>query len=135
MIKLFGQSQIIKGDEEICIFRQGTCIPENVAYVDGKPVKRNGFSFTVIGNIQPMGPRDLLLVPELERFKEQYWLYIKNKGFVTEDGLEIQANSILLIDDQIIRLNVNYTIQSVENWGSFIKSRIMRLDTGPNQTP
>jgi hypothetical protein len=135
VIKLFGKSQIIAGDECISVFRQGTDITHNVNYVAGKPVKRNGFTFKVKGNVQPMSPRDLLLVPELERFKEQYWLYIKNVGFVTEEGLEIQTNSILLIDDQITRLQVNFTVQSIENWGSFIKARIMRLDTGPNATP
>jgi hypothetical protein len=134
-IKLFGQSQIMKGDETLPVLRQGTNISENVVYVDGKPIKRNSISFCVVANVQPLSGRDLLLVPELDRYKEQWNLFILNDKYFTDESLEVQSDSRLKVQDQINRLGVNYTIQNVENWGSYSLARIMRVDTGPDKTP
>lgn len=136
MIKLFGKSQILGKDEKLAVFREGTAVPQNVVIVDGKPVKRNGMSFSIQGTIQPMNGRDLLLVPEGDRFKEQYWVYAQNCTIVVNDGLDIQdLPTQLLVNDQITRLGVNFQVQEVEDWGSFCRARIMRVDTGPRATP
>lgn len=134
-IKLFGTSQIMKGDETLPVLRQGTNIPGNVVYVDGKPVKRNGIAFCVVANVQPLAGRDLLLVPELDRYKEQWNLFILNEKYFTDETLEVQSESRLKELDQINRLGVNYVIQNVMNWGSYTLARMMRIDTGPNKTP
>lgn len=131
MIKLFGKSQIIKGDEVLPFFRKGS-----VTYKDGKPVNGEPIEFAVRGNIQPMSSRDLLMVPEHDRYKEQYWLYIDNTQFAVRAGLDVEANpSVVITNDILTRLRVNYQVQSVENWGSYSRARIMRLDVGPNATP
>lgn len=127
MIKLFGRSQIITKDETFDVTREG-----EVIYVDAKPVKRNLIEFHVRGNIQPMGGRDLLLVPEGDRHKEQYWLFYNNSSIVVADGLEVQDKpNEIIVNDRITRLGVNYQVQSVQDWGSFCQSRIMRVDVGP----
>lgn len=131
-IKLFGKSQVLKKDERLKIIRQGTDIPFNVVYVDGKPVKRRGIHFEVKANVQPLGSRDLLLVPELDRFKEQWWIFVENHVVITEEGIEIQAEDMIRDNDQVFRLGKYYQVQGVENWGSFVKARIMRIDVGPN---
>lgn len=120
---LSGQSTILTGDETLPVWREGVEVPENVVYVDGKPIKRNGFSFEITCNVQPLAGRDLLIVPELDRFKEQ-WIVFMN-----------QEQRPLLVNDRVIRNGINYQVQTTENWGSYTKARIMRIDTGPNQTP
>ena len=131
MIKLFGKSQILSKDEELSFFRNGA-----VTYIDGKPVKHEPITFKVIGNVQPMNARDLLMVPEHDRFKEQYFLWMENKQFAVKSGLDWEANpAIVRTNDILTRLGANYQVQSVENWGSYTKARIMRLDIGPNATP
>lgn len=136
MIKLYGKSQILTKDETLSVYREGTNIPGNVVYVDGKPIKRNGISFMVGGTIQPLNGRDLLLVPEGDRFKEQYWLFVTSYFFKTDLGLEVQDKpTSLLVNDQITRLEVNFQVQEIEDWGSYCKARIMRIDVGPNATP
>jgi hypothetical protein len=135
MIKLFGPSQILKKDEEITVIRQGTEIPENVSYVDGKPVKRTFIKFTFVGNIQPLNGRDLLLVPENDRFKEQYWIYFNNDQLCDQGFLRTKDIPLVMVNDQIVRLGVNFQVQELEDWGSYARARIMRIDVGPQATP
>lgn len=134
-IKLFGRSQIMTKDETLPVIRQGTAIPQNVDYIDGKPVKRLQVTFSVCCNVQPLNQRELLLVPELDRYKEQLWLYFINGSFIVNQGLETESISTLLIQDQVTRLGAIYFVQAVENWGSYARARVMRLDTGANATP
>lgn len=130
MIKLQGPSTIITKDEQFTVTREG-----EVIILDGKPVKRNLFTFTVCGNIQPLSGRDLLLVPEGDRHKEQYYLFYNNSSIVLEKGLEIKADpTSIIVNDRMTRLGVNFQVQSVENWGSYSRARIMRDDVGPYAT-
>lgn len=130
MIKLQGPSQIITKDESFNVTREG-----EVIILDGKPIKRNLIKFSVRGNIQPMNGRDLLLVPEGDRFKEQYWLFYNNSSIVVDMGLEIEANpTSIIVNDRMTRLEVNFQVQTVENWGSYSRARIMRIDVGPYAT-
>lgn len=109
MIKLQGKSQIMTSDSLI-VSRIG-----EVQYIDGKPVQKAIQEFELFGNVQPLNGRDLLLVPEGDRFKEQYFIFTSFQ---------------LLVNDRVIRCGVNYQTQTVENWGSFIRARIMRIDVG-----
>lgn len=131
MIKLQGPSTIITKDEVFSVTREG-----EVIIVDGKPIKRFLVSFTVRGNIQPLNGRDLLLVPEGDRFKEQYWIFYNNQSIVVDEGLDIEADpTSIIVNDRMTRLSVNFQVQSVENWGSYSRARIMRIDVGPWSTP
>lgn len=115
MIKLQAPSRIITRDECLKIVRDG-----RVIYVDGKPVKAELPPFEIKANIQPINGRDLLIVPEGDRFKEAYYLFTTDQ---------------ILVNDRVVRQGVNYQVQNIEVWGNFIRARIMRIDTGPNKTP
>ena len=126
MIKLQGPSTIITKDESFTVTREG-----QVIILDGKPIKRGLMTFSVSGNIQPMNGRELLLVPEGDRFKEQYWLFYNNSSIVVNQGLEIETNpTSIIVNDRVTRLGVNFQVQNVENWGTYAKARIMRDDVG-----
>lgn len=118
MIKLQGPSKIITSDETLQVFNEGTTV-----YVEGKPVHQNITNFNLTCNVQPVNGRDLLLVPEGDRFKEQYWVFTN------------ELNKPLAVNQRVLRNSVNFQVQSVEQWGSFQRARIMRIDVGPNKTP
>jgi hypothetical protein len=111
MIELEGPIDLIDCDEELEVFRDG-----NVVYKDGKPVKINKSDLCIICNVQPLGGKDLMMVPEGDRYKEQYILYTK--------GEPLKAN------DRVVRLCKNYQVQTLESWGSYQKARIMAVDVG-----
>jgi hypothetical protein len=120
MIKLEGPIDLITGDECLEIFRDGL-----VEYVDAKPVKRNCHKFKVTCNVQPMGARDLLMVPEGDRYKEQYMVWSNNHAELVKDN-----DTVKRIGSQDFSEVKYYQIQSVENWGSYQKFRIMLIDVG-----
>lgn len=129
MIPLYGQSQIITGDEILCVMREGTNIPQNVTYIDGKPVKRNQITFDLVANVQPMNGRDLLLVPEGDRHKEAYFIF-------TNEMSKPLANN-----DQIKRTEPQtgstkwFQVQQVQQWGSFQECIMIAVDVGPRSSP
>lgn len=115
MIKLFARSQIISHDEVVTVYREGP-----VTYVDGKPVKHGANEFQIRANVQPIQGRDLLLVPEADRFKENYFVW---------------TETLMLVNDRVVREMVNFQVQEVQTWGSFYQLRMMRTDVGPYATP
>lgn len=118
MIKLQGPSQIITKDETVKVF---TVAKQTL--VDGKYVEKAVDSYDLTCNVQPVNGRDLLLVPEGDRFKEQYYVFTN------------ELTRPLAVNYTIQREGVNFQVQSVEQWGSFQRARIMRIDIGPNKTP
>lgn len=112
MIRLQGQSTIIAKDETVGLVRENC-----VEYVNGKPVKKAVQSFDIRCNVQPLSGKELLLVPEGDRSKEQYNLWTQAK---------------VELNDRIQRCGVQFQVQTVEAWGSFYECRIMRIDVGPN---
>jgi len=132
MIKLFGSSQILKKDETLVVSRKGA-----VVYKDGKPLNFNIHKFEIKANVQPLNGRQLEMVPEHDRFKEQYWLFLNNANFKTQNGLEYGGPMTLLPNDVVLRPDANYNqikfqVQDVEQWGSYVKCRIVRIDVGPD---
>ena len=117
MIPLQGKSRIINYDETLRAVRD-----TGVTFVNGKPIKNAEIVFEFKGNVQPMGGHELILVPEGDRFKEQYWIWTA-------------APTPLQISDTVVRCNINYEVQTIQTWGSYSQVRIMRLDVGPNATP
>ena len=120
--KLSGPSNIITGDETLDVVREGTSLGGNVNYVDGKLVKTNPLKFCIICNVQPLTGKDLLLVPEGDRYTDQLWVWMN------------QQQTPLLTNDMVLRQGRTYQVQSAENWGSYTKARIMKVDVGPNVT-
>jgi hypothetical protein len=112
---LQGPSEIMRTDTTVTVVRDGA-----VQYVDGKPVVARQTQFTVYGSIQPLVGRDLLLVPEGDRYREQYWIWTPND---------------LRINDRVIYCGANYQVQTVQSWRSYNQVRIMRIDVGRNATP
>lgn len=116
MIKLqFPKSYMIRHDELLTATRPG-----RTDYVDGKPLARAEVTYQFHCNVQPINGRDLLLVPEGDRYKEQYTVWTEHP---------VQAN------DRIIRCDISFQAQSVEAWGTYFKVRMMRLDVGPRANP
>lgn len=118
MIPLYGRSQIMNHDEKLTVSRVGRTI-----YIDGKPKHMDTVSFEIVGNVQPLNARDLLLVPEGDRHKEQYYIYSEKSTRAME------------VNDTVIRSGAKYQTQSIEDWGSFLRARIMRIDIGPDRSP
>lgn len=114
MIALQGPSTIINYDEEIPVVREG-----QVIYIEGKPVKRKLLEFKITCNVQPVDGKDLLLVPEADRFKEQYTLFTNN------------CETPLIDNDRVVRLGIDFQVQNVATWGSYQECRIMKIDVGP----
>jgi hypothetical protein len=99
-------------------------------YVDGKPLPAKYDEFSIRGNVQPMGGRDLLLVPEADRFKEQYFIWTFG---------ELRVGDIVrYCADPSVGTNqslANFQVQNVEMWAKYRKARIMRCDVGVFATP
>lgn len=115
--KLQGRSRIMNFDETL--YRLSFT---NDQYVDGKLVKTLAKKEPFKANVQPMNGRELLLVPEHQRFMEQYICFVPGK-FFEKSGEVIHRNG------------VHYQVQTVEYWGSYQRARIMRVDVGEYQTP
>jgi hypothetical protein len=128
MIKMQGRPQIITGDELLKAAREGV-----VRYVSGKPVENNESTFWFKANVQPVQGFDLLIVPEGERTRENFWLFIMDDTIYDENGLETEVSeegSTLRLNDRIERTGIQYQVQKVEDWGSYTRARIARIDTG-----
>jgi hypothetical protein len=124
MIQLFDQVDIIIDDETLLVTREGETV-----WKDGKPFKREIIEFPITCNVQPLNGRDLQMVPEGDRYKEQYWV------FMNQEQKPVQTN------DKVVRpgvlqnskpAKVLFQVQEVQNWGSFTQARIVRIDVGPD---
>jgi len=112
-------------DETLPVLREGTAVGRNVVYVDGKPVKRNGLRYNVVANVQPVVGRELEIVPEGDRYKEQYWLFADN----------LHNDVVLQVNDKILRGGKLYQIQQAMDWGSYTESRMVLIDVSPDTRP
>lgn len=122
MIKLQGKSRIMNKDETLEIIREG-----RVVYREGLPFKPDDETLVLIDcNVQPFGPKDLLMVPEADRSKEWLWLFAENR---TSDDKPYK----LQLNDRIMRKGLAYQTQGVEDWGTFTQAKIVRIDVGPNR--
>lgn len=122
MYQLSVLPRIITADETLTVIREDTQVDAMTTYVDGKPVKLGFSTFTVTANVQPMSGKDLMLVPEGDRSKDQYWVY------ATPAAMALQLN------DKIHRKGVVYQVQSVQGWECYYQARIMAIDV-IDQTP
>ena len=111
MIELEGQIDLIDYDEILTARRDN-----EIYWVDGKPIKSGAVKIQFRCNVQPLGGRELLMVPENDRYREQYnfWAW----------GMMVKDNDI------IERCGKDFQVQNLENWGSYQKGRMMLIDTG-----
>lgn len=116
MIPLQGRSYIIDHDEELTFYRVTA-----TDWVEGLPTHNKELRFSMFCNVQPMNARDLLLVPEGDRHREQYWVWTENR----------HQNPRLETNDRVVRLGKNFQVQSVEPWGTYVRARLMLDDVGP----
>lgn len=105
---------IIGSSRQLTVFRPG-CVQN----VDGKPVRGPEAKTLVRANVQPLNGRDLLIVPEGDRHKEQYWVFV-------------QLPDSLAVQDRVIYKSVSFQVQTAEDWESYTKARMVRIDVGPN---
>lgn len=118
-------SRLINFDETLTVSRQGSQLGVDISFIDGKPVAlHDPVQFTVICTIQPLTGRDLILLPEGDRYKEQLYMWVDDKN--SEDKVKL--------NDIIVRPPGNYQAQAVEQWGSYSRVRLMRVDIGPLST-
>ncbi len=117
MYPLSGSSSIMNGDETLEFTRYPT-----PTYIDGKPVQGTPDTFDVICNRQPLSPRDLLVVPEGDRDKEQYWIFSEN------------LDEQIALQDETLIDRVNFVVMGIEPWGSYSRARIVKIDVGADRT-
>ncbi len=86
-----------------------------VTWEDGVSLAGDIQEFEIRGMSVPLTGRDLLLVPEADRFKVQIWIF-------TEEDL--QNNDIVVFQ------GANYAVQNVEPWYWYKRARAMRVDVG-----
>lgn len=101
--------------ETLQVSRAGTVI-----WKEGKPVEDKKSTYKMTGNVQPVQGRDLLLVPEAQRTKENFYVWTEQNELTPK------------LNDHVIREGVWYQVQNIENWGSYTKIRMTREDVGPH---
>lgn len=114
MKALQGPSRIMATDEILTVRHY-----LEVVYANGKPLPVAFEDIEIRANVQPVTGLQLMIVPEADRFKEQYYVYSQDKSKIS-------------INDKVIRLGVNFQVQNVEEWGSYQRAMIMRVDVGPD---
>lgn len=119
MWKLDGPVELLDLDERLTVVRQGLIVDRDVTYVDGVAQALHAPSqFVIVCTVQPMGGKDLLLVPEAFRDKETYWLWSR------QDGLKVDVSDIVLREGKA------FQIQTAEDWGSYSRSMMVAIDVG-----
>lgn len=122
---LDGPVELLDCDETLTVVRQGRLVDGDMTYVDGVPVSTHApMTFDVICTVQPMGGRDLLLVPEAFRAKESLWLWARQEGLVS-------GGAVIDVADIVLRLGRAYQVQSAEDWGSYSRCMLVAVDIGP----
>jgi len=127
---LDGPVELLDCDEVLQVKRQGRVVDSDVAYLDGLPVALHvPLTFEVAGTVQPMGGKDLLLVPEVFRDKETLWLWASHPD---PDSLD----PVIDVTDIVTHKNKLYQVQTCEDWGSYSRCMLVAMDIGlPSEDP
>ena len=121
MIGLSEESDIMVGDEVLTCRAYNKVLGDGVHIVDGKRIYLQYEEFQFLANCQTTTGDDLLLVPEGDRFNEQLILYVTQRQERFPD-----VNDLVYRDDW-------YKVQALEDWASYAKLRIQRVDVGPDR--
>lgn len=119
MIKLQGKSFMIHHDEKLSVVRDGDTV-----WTDGKPLKYNDITFDIICCVQPVDDKALLLVPEGDRHKKQFYVWTDNPS---------NEKSTLKLNDRIKRGDSVFQVQGVGSWGSYCRARMVKIDVQPEE--
>lgn len=119
--KMQGPSWIQANDERLIVMRRMGTLGDGVRYEGGKLVRDTGTIrlFHCQCNIQPLTGKDLLILPEGERYDDQLWLWSN------------QQDEAIAINDTVLREGRTYQVQSCEEWGSYNRARLVLDDTLP----
>ena len=109
------------GVEELFLLREGKSAGLRTVYVDGLPVKRDVQKIPFRSAVQPVSGKELLLVKEGDRKKEQFWIWVY-EGCLGGQAIEV--------NDKVIRCGHIYQAQQTEAWTGYTYARIMRIDVG-----
>src|SRR3954469_9883024 len=118
MYRLKRQSRLMNHDERLPVLRSEECL-----FRDGKPVKRHYRQFCLLGNVQPVGARELMRQPEGDRVREQFWVFSQNRA------------EPLALQDLVLRRGKPYVVDAVEAWGGYIKAKMTLWDGAPEALP
>lgn len=88
-----------------------------VNWSEGLPYAMDVKTFCFRGVMFPITGKELLLVPEGDRFRQNIWVFTQG---------DLRDN------DLVTFCNNPYEVQTVEEWGSFKRARAMRMDVGPD---
>lgn len=113
MWKLSGRSRIMDRDEVLPVLREG-----EVVYKDGKPHKRAPLRFDAPANVQPLTGKQLFVVPEGDRLKEQFMVYAP----MWPDIPKIHTA------DKVLRNGGLFIVHEAKDWGSYVEARMVRQD-------
>lgn len=128
MWQLDGPLELLECDELVDVVRQGRIAPDDVQYIDGLPTSPHPPTrVTITATLQPMGGRDLMLLPEGFRDKDTLWLWQAHRT---------QAQDVLRLDvaDIVLHGPKGYQVQSAEDWGSYSRCMLVGIDLGAYQS-
>jgi len=112
-------------DERLLVIREGLQTGDSINYVDGKPVKRDPDCFHITCMTAPITGQELLLLPEADRYLEQFNVY----------AITSAASPMLQVNDKIVRKSKLYHVQSVKDWENFTEARMVAVDVVPSDMP
>lgn len=121
---LYGYIKLLEGDERLTVLRPGGAVPNDITYVDGLPVVQHALAkFVVQATVQPMGGRDLMMLPEAFREKNMLalWQAHRTPG---QDVIRVTVSDIVLF-----RGNA-FQVQAAEDWDSYTKATLCGIDLG-----
>lgn len=128
MWQLDGPVELLELDEQVDVVRQGRQSPGDVQYIDGLPTAAHPpLRVTITATLQPMGGRDLQLVPEAFRDKEMLSLW-QPHGVTDDEPLQVDIADLVLYNAK------GYQVQSAEDWGSYTKATLVAVDLGAYQS-
>jgi hypothetical protein len=128
MWQLDGPIELLECDEQVDVVRQGRLSPADVQYIDGIPTATHPpIRHTVTATLQPMGGRDLMLVPEGFRDKQTLWLWQAHRT-AAQDTFRIDVADLVLYGPR------GYQVQTSEDWGSYTRCMLVAVDLGTYQS-
>lgn len=128
MWQLDGPVELLECDEQVDIVRQGRLSPADVQYIDGLPTAAHPpLRVTVTATLQPMGGRDLQMVPEAFRDKETLAMWQAHRT-ASQDALRVDITDLVLYGAK------GYQVQAAEDWGSYTRATLVAVDLGAYQS-
>ncbi len=105
-----GQTFEFMNRMEILVAREN-----RITWEEGIPHADRKTDFVIRGLIVPLTGKELLLVPEGDRYRYNTWVYTQG---------ELRDNDLVIYAGQ------PFEVQVVTDWGSYRQARAMRLDVG-----